>query len=182
METEEIASLIDYSRSCRTACRRSSSSSSGSNLLEILQDLGVQFSEEQAAELAGFGFQDAESDTKPLREIGELSNPPFFEFSNNFLGMPCQHCLLDVRCDFQEEPGNFASVYFACALFRSKQESFPLNCTARTQDTAHVEAMAVFSNVCFEKELLFLNPRAVSSCCCFERTFCNCCISSCLFR
>ena len=50
--------------------------SPGPNLLEILQDLGTQVSEEQAAKLAGFRFQGTETgDTRPLKEAEKGPQP-----------------------------------------------------------------------------------------------------------
>ena len=45
--------------------------------------------------------------------------------SPNFLGMACQHCFMDVGCDFQilGDTGNFVPVCSTCASTQGKQES-----------------------------------------------------------
>ena len=44
--------------------------------------------------------------------------------SPDFAGMVCQHCFMDVGCDFQilGDTGNFVPVCSACALFQCRQE------------------------------------------------------------
>ena len=75
--------------------------------------------------------------------------------------MPCQHCLLDIGCDFQilGEPGNFAPVCSACALFRSKQGS-QLSSRLHSPIARHRTCISHGCShqcACFEEEFLSLN-------------------------
>ena len=81
--------------------------------------------------------------------------------SPNFLGMACQHCFMDVGCDFQilGDTGNFAPVCSTCASFQGKQESQ----SSYQSVSKHKRSHACRSRGCFqqcaccEEEFLSLN-------------------------
>ena len=81
--------------------------------------------------------------------------------SPNFLGMACQHCFMDVGCDFQilGDTGNFAPVCSTCASFQGKQESQSSYQSVSKHKRSHAcRSRGCFQQcACFEEEFLSLN-------------------------
>ena len=81
--------------------------------------------------------------------------------SPNFLGMACQHCFMDVGCDFQilGDTGNFPPVCSTCASFQGKQESQSSYQSVSKHKRSHAcRSRGCFQQcACFEEEFLSLN-------------------------
>ena len=86
---------------------------------------------------------------------------PLCESSSNFLGVPCQHCLLDIGCDFQilGEPGSFVPVCSACVILCGKQGS-QLSSRMHSPTARHRACIShgcYHQCACYEEEFLSLN-------------------------